>query len=352
MQIPANKSRIFQNLAIILILTFLAACTPAENTPQVWVDSPKDGTHFDKVVPLTIIAHASNSGGIGYVTLGVNGIPYTQKTPAESGAKFSSFDFEWTPPGDGPFTLEVTVYDINGVSGGRAFSRIQVGKMTVDDPTLVVPENDVTQVDITPSPSPDVPTATITPTETVTPPPPLSIQFYTDKLSVSPGECVQLSWTVEQADEVLLDNARVTNKGVSQACPDVTHDYVMTAKRGQETAYEYITITVYAPVDTTPPPVPEPQVPADGLSIGCKASQTLAWLPVSDPSGIKGYDVKLFKNINGNWQSVQNWNGITTKQVSVNVICGLEYRWSVRAVDNAGNISSWSNWMTFVIELS
>jgi hypothetical protein len=352
MQYPANKCRVFQNLAIILIITFLAACTPAENTPQVWVDSPKDGTHYDKVVPLTIIAHASNSGGIGYVTLGVNGIPYTQQTPGETGAKFSSFTYEWIPPGDGSYTLEITVYDTKGVSGGRAFSRIQVGNLTLDDPTMVVPENEVTLEVITLTPPPDLPTATLTATATETPLPPLSIKFYTDKLSISPGECVQLSWTVEQADEVLLDNARVTPKGVSQACPEVTHDYVMTAKRGLETAYEYITITVYAPADTTPPPVPQPQVPANGLSIGCKASQTLAWLPVSDPSGIKGYDIKLFKNINGSWQSVQSWNGITTKQVSANVICGLEYRWAVRAVDNAGNISSWSSWVTFVIELS
>ncbi len=352
MQNPAHYCRIYQNLIIILLLTLLAACTPGENTPRIWVDTPKDGTHYDKAIPLTIVAHASNSGGIGYVTLGVNGIPYTQQTPAESGAKFSAFNYEWTPPGDGSYTLELIAYDIHGVSGGRAFSRIQVGRMIQEDLTLVVPEEEVTLEDITPSPSPELPTATLTPTATETPLPPLSIKFYTDKLSISPGECVQLSWTVEQADEVLLDNARVTSKGVSQACPEATHDYVMTAKRGLETAYEYITITVYAPVDTTPPPVPQPQVPADGLSIGCKASQTLAWLPVSDPSGIKGYDIKLYKNINGSWKSVQNWNGLTTKQVSANVICGLEYRWSVRAVDNEGNISSWSSWVTFVVELS
>jgi hypothetical protein len=93
-------------------------------------------------------------------------------------------------------------------------------------------------------------------------------------------------------------------------------------------------------------------VPSNGLHITCKASQSLVWLPVSDPGGILGYDVELLKSVSGNWQSVQKWNGVSGKQVDAPIDCGLEYRWAVRAVDNAGNQSAWSNWVTFVIDLS
>ena len=38
------------------------------------------------------------------------------------------------------------------------------------------------------------------------------------------------------------------------------------------------------PQDTTPPPAPSPAVPGNGLTLSCKSSQSLVWLPVDDPS--------------------------------------------------------------------
>jgi len=106
------------------------------------------------------------------------------------------------------------------------------------------------------------------------------------------------------------------------------------------------------PKDTTPPPVPSPAVPADGLELSCRTSQTLAWLPVTDLSGIAGYYVKLeLKITQDQWQSAGEYGPITGKQVDVNVQCGGIYRWMVRAKDGAGNISDWSAPSHFSISL-
>jgi hypothetical protein len=108
------------------------------------------------------------------------------------------------------------------------------------------------------------------------------------------------------------------------------------------------------PQDTTPPPVPSPAVPADGLAVSCRSSQTLAWLPVQDTgSGIDGYFVTLQREITaGNWQNVNSWGPVSGKQVSATVDCGIKYRWRVRARDGAGNNSNWSAYSHFAIDLT
>jgi len=106
------------------------------------------------------------------------------------------------------------------------------------------------------------------------------------------------------------------------------------------------------PQDQEPPPVPNPQVPASGLSLTCRSTQNLTWLPVEDKSGIAGYSVKLDKEVSpGNWQSVNNWESVQGKQLQAPVECGVKHRWAVRAEDGAGNFSSWSAYSNFIIEL-
>lgn len=86
--------------------------------------------------------------------------------------------------------------------------------------------------------------------------------------------------------------------------------------------------------------------------LSCRSSQTLVWVPVSDPSGISGYYVKLELQVTpGNWQSVGGWGPVSGKQVDVSVQCGVYYRWTVRAQDGAGNYSDWSEWSHFGIVL-
>ncbi len=105
--------------------------------------------------------------------------------------------------------------------------------------------------------------------------------------------------------------------------------------------------------DTTPPPTPTPAVPANGLELSCRTSQTLVWMPVSDPSGIDGYYVKLERESTpGNWVSAGGYGPINGKQVDVSVDCGGRYRWMVRAQDGAGNYSGWSAPSAFSVSLN
>ena len=96
-------------------------------------------------------------------------------------------------------------------------------------------------------------------------------------------------------------------------------------------------------------------MPANGLTLGCQPSQNLAWLPVSDDSGIAEYRVQVQRHGgDNNWQDVPGsvFAGIGGKQTSVEVECGWYYRWRVRAVDGAGNVGSWSGWSEFAITLT
>jgi len=108
------------------------------------------------------------------------------------------------------------------------------------------------------------------------------------------------------------------------------------------------------PADNTPPPAPTPAVPANGLELSCPiTSQTLVWMPVTDPSGIDGYYVKLERESTpGNWVSAGGFGPVSGKQVDVPVDCGGRYRWMVRAQDGAGNYSAWSAPSSFSVSLN
>ncbi len=108
------------------------------------------------------------------------------------------------------------------------------------------------------------------------------------------------------------------------------------------------------PGDTTPPAAPTPYVPANGLSLSCRATQSLTWLPVSDPSGIAEYRVNLQRSAdNANWSNATGspFTGIADKTIIISTECGWYYRWQVSAVDGAGNQSAWSSWSYFSITL-
>jgi hypothetical protein len=95
-------------------------------------------------------------------------------------------------------------------------------------------------------------------------------------------------------------------------------------------------------------------VPANGLSIACKAAQSLVWLPVNDPSGISTYQVEVQRHAgDNNWQAAPGGDiSLTDKTTSVPIECGWYYRWRVRAVDGVGNVGEWSGWSNFAITLS
>ena len=109
------------------------------------------------------------------------------------------------------------------------------------------------------------------------------------------------------------------------------------------------------PEDKTPPPAPDPAVPADGLSLACRAHQALVWVPVTDKSGIAQYQVEVNRSSNNKtWAKTAGspLTGIDGKTVTISVECGWYYRWRVRAGDGKGNVGAWSSWSRFSIPLS
>ena len=179
----------------------------------------------------------------------------------------------------------------------------------------------------------------------------MEVSFSADRQSITAGECVNLRWDVEHATAVFLNGVGVVGHGTQQVCPTSTATYVLRVEAPGGEVTRSVTITVTAPADTTPPPVPQPYVPADGLTIACTSRQVLVWLPVTDPSGVT-YEIQLESQVSATqWNPVIERAGLTAKQSEVDVQCGVYYRWRVRARDGAGNVSAWSNWFTFSITI-
>ena len=343
-------------IANSLLIIILAACGPSQYTPRVWIDFPKDGSQFDEPQTFQVIAHAALKEGIGYVALSVDNTPLDQQKPKEAGALFSDFQFSWKPKGDGDYTLVLTVYDAKGVAQASTTSRVKIGKAVTftpdisDTPTMTFTPTATATITSTITPTPTLTfTPSLTPSITNTPNLPINTKLVSDVSSVNVGDCAVLSWWVENADVVYFDGREVAATGSDGVCPTTTHTYLLRAERGSEYREESLTITVNTR-DTTPPPVPQPQVPGNGLHADCKSNQTLAWLPVTDPSGVRGYDVEIQRKESGSWKSYQYYDSLKDKQVSLPVECNFEYRWRVRATDKEGNISAWSGWFTFVID--
>jgi hypothetical protein len=215
----------------------------------------------------------------------------------------------------------------------------------------------------TPTITQEPPTPTFTPTPTIPPPPPSDIRLWADNENIQAGKCTTIHWHVSNVNAYWVDGQPgAGDDGSSQTCPcqDETHTLRAAKKDGSEQNLS-VTIRVSGqcaappppPQDTTPPPVPSPAVPANGLEIDCKSSQTLVWIPVNDDSGGPVvYYVKLERQVTpGNWQSVGGWGPVSGKQVDASVQCGLYYRWTVRAQDGAGNYSDWAPWSQFSISL-
>jgi len=111
------------------------------------------------------------------------------------------------------------------------------------------------------------------------------------------------------------------------------------------TASHTPTETEYAP--DLPPPAPDLYSPENYGSIQCgpyyTISVTLSWSEVSDNDGIFAYEYELIDVASGIVISAGSFN---TTSIDVSVDCSYnpaaEYRWHVRAIDNAMNTGPWS----------
>jgi hypothetical protein len=293
---------------------------------------------------------------VAEVLFTVNGEPYRRGPPDEPGADFSAVRLEWLPEAEGDYTLQLTAYDAAGEASSPASITVRVGTSVAEVPTEVpgaptdTPVPTVTPVE--PSPVPATSTPTVVPvTPTPTSSPAAEVSFWADQYSITSGDCTTLRWDVTNATAVFLNGTPVTGQGTQEVCPTGTTLYTLFVEAPSGNVEQTVTITVSTPVDNTPPPVPIPFVPADELVVDCKLTQTLVWLPVSDPSGVT-YLVKLERQVTATeWTTVRGWHSLADKEVDAEVDCGIIYRWAVRAEDGAGNFSDWSEWFEFSVSL-
>jgi hypothetical protein len=389
-----NTRRLLWRLILLLVLSALMGGTlscgeEVQTGPRAWIDYPRDKSSVPVGAPVTVISHAYAREGVAEVLLSVDGEAYRRDPPAEPGASFSEVNQEWLPEEEGIYTLQVVTYDTAGEASNPAMISVRVAGEVAAAPTdtpppppppeaTAAPPTDTpilptdtpilpTDTSVPPTDTPVSPTDTpIPPTDTPIPPtdtpeptdtpwPPVQVDFCCDT-SLVQGECTTLRWDVEYATAVYLNGGGVAGHGTQQVCPDSTTAYNLHVEAPSGNVDRSVTVEVSAPPDTTPPPVPSPAVPADGLVLpSCPPSkkQILAWIPVSDPSSPVVYYVKLQIQVTaGNWQSAGGWGPESGKQVEANVQCGGIYRWTVRAQDGAGNYSDWAPWSHFSIPMS
>lgn len=347
-----KTSRLRFSILALLLFAFAGCGPPSAAGPYIWIDVPEDGLSYPDLQPVIVQGHAAGSTGVSRVELSIDGQTWTtidNPTP-ENG--LAAFQAEWLPEEPGTYLISALAYGADGASGPQDQTRISIGLGTPTPVSTATPT-------ITPTPENSITptlTDTPTPTPTATDPPPVSVKFWADPEAVEAGNCTELRWQVENARKVIFGGKERPEDGTYRVCLCSSETYTLTVidQDGKESKYRvYIDVSGTC-ADTEPPPAPDQVVPADGLSIGCTASQTLAWEPVSDPSGISEYQVQAQRHSGDSiWHEVSGsvFSGIADKQYSLTVECGWTYRWRVRAVDGEGNVGPWSSWWDFVIVL-
>jgi len=358
---PVKLWRIF--LVCVFFMLSLAGCSlTAGGIPrtQVWIDAPLNGLSFPPGQAVQIEGHVASTAGAARVEIWVNGVLVTTLQAAPVKGDLAYFTHTWSPPAPGDYTIQAQAAGADSTAALPDSIRLTVLGAATPVPVITLtpsPEISLTPT-LTYTPTATAPpTATFTPEISITPTlvPRLVISYRAAPETIESGQCSNITWHVENAQRVVFGGLEQPFDGSFRACIDKTATYPLTVTllTGIEEKY-YVTIQVNAPVDGSPPPAPSPAVPADGLSITCKSSQSLVWLPVSDPSGIVKHQVEVQRSSdNASWANAPGSpvNVLDVKTTSIPVDCGWYYRWRVRAVDGAGNASSWSGWSRFAILL-
>jgi hypothetical protein len=351
----------------LLFSLLLSSCSLTANEMtdnQIWIDVPLNGINFESGQMINIEGHAANAGEDLQVEVWVNAVEIGNPDLVPAKGNLSYFTYNYLPPGPGDYIIQVVLVGAAGENLPSDTAHVTVG-------------GDVEEtMEITPSPTTTMtPEVSLTPStsETATQTPKPMVQFWAEPLPVQAGGCTTIFWETKNVSKVVIGGVEQPFNGsyqVCDVCEPQNYRLIVTYMDNREetfwvettitgscaTATSTVTVTpTPTPEDTTPPPAPAPSVPADGLSLSCRPSQTLTWMPVSDPSGITEYQVEVQRSSDNNtWSSAafSPINELLDKTTEISTECGWYYRWRVRAVDGAGNISDWSPWSYFSITLA
>ena len=299
-----NKAQCLNVLGFLFLLILLtaggSACVGQPDVEsRAWIDYPLEDSEIFVGVPISITSHLYARDGVKDFSISVNGEvikrgppPSTEETFDETLVEINHY---WVPEQPGPTTIEVAVYDPNGIASSKA----QVDVTVIGE--IASPQPELTS---SPSPSPSasaspLPEGTLAPTSTSKPLPTLS--------------------------------------------PTLTSPPP--------------TATSTIPPDTTPPNISNLQASVDPIvEEPCQPDSVTISAQVSDPSGLS--QVKLYYRVikggqNGTWQTpamgaaggdkYQLTLGPGQFKASMNPYGGSILQYYVKAWDNKGNIAQSSS---------
>jgi hypothetical protein len=352
---------------LIVFSLILAACSGGVPPGGVsaWIDVPLDGLTLPLDQAVNIEGHADAPSGVSRVEIWVNGELAARIDSPQAAGNLARFQTDWMPPGAGEYRIQAVAVARDGGTSQPFLRRIFIsGSLPAESPSPTPVEETPTVTGTT--------TSTVTPTVTPSPtlPPEVVVEFWAEPPQIQAGGCSQVRWHVENALAVRLGSTDVPFDSSYQACLCEDEMYTLTVTQldgselqrtltvevsgSCETPTPTETEEISPPEDNAPPPAPSPYLPANGASVSCGTLAAVAWNEVSDPSGIAEYQVQVELVLGGGKTQPHPdspWTGLTATGLKVPVQCGGIYRWRVRAVDGAGNISQWSNWFEFGVDL-
>ncbi len=330
-------------LPIILLTILISGCGASASGTYVWIDVPIDGLSYPDVQLVKVEGHATGRAGIAKVELFVDGELWMTIDDPPADEDLASFQAEWLPPGPGSYTIHAVAYGPDGVPSQYDETHITLG---MDTPTPVISVTPV--ISITP---------TLTDTPTPVPAPVANVSFWADPETIDAGNCTDIRWKAENVKSLVFGGVEQEMEGIFNVCLCKNETYTLTVTNLDDSVEQLkANINVVGTcTDTKAPPAPNQTGPGSGSSLTCRSYQDVSWGAVTDASGISQYQVNAQRHSgDNNWTNVSGstFTGISGTSYHMSVECGWYYRWQVRAVDGEGNVGPWSDWWTFIDNLS
>jgi len=375
-----------RNVLLVSFLLLVTAVTASNATnqpialkigPHSWIDAPLNGSNVP-LAPVQVISHATDVYRIVSFELSVNGQVVRTDPNPDANQSLVTVTQTWSPNAPGNYTLAVRALNSGSVWGEYARALITVGGVRPPTATSPAPVGEVA----TPTLQPRLPIAqqpTATRVGAAAPRPPILVAPI-DGTAVDCGR-VTLTWkpaedpsAIRDYDielEKLVDRSYVTEKTWNNVRADSTFFDAScdthyrwraraTSSAGTQSdwsRYGYFRVKESVSARPTPTFTPQPRdkqaprpptqiAPVDGVSVNC-VQVSLTWRPATDSSGIRDYDVELEKLVDRTYMAEKTWNNVRGDSAAFDPTCGTQYRWRVRATDNAGNQGVWSEFQDF-----
>lgn len=349
-----------QIFIFILLILLLAGCnSPAAYSGfQVWLDVPVNGLVLPGVQPVLIEGHVTSMEAIDRIEVSINGALWQTLDDPACVDTLCPFSLTWNPIEIGDYLISVEAFDTVGLASplDKAMISIGVSPGATDTP---LPPTLTPTITFTPeiSPTPTVTvTPTFTPTVTRTSVPKPVIEFWAEPATLVAGKCTVIHWNTANVRSVVFGGLTQPLVGSDDECPCVNKTYTLTVTHLDGTVENRtINVNVSGSCVAPLPPAPILVVPSNGLSLACRASQALTWMPVEVAGGVSQYQVEIQRSSNNvTWSAYPGSpiTGLTDITRTIAVECGWYYRWRVRAINSTGGAGPWSGWFSFAILLS